>query len=161
MDIHHVLNQTVGVRVRLKLLAVAAAAVWLVVAGCGGPKPDLARTPTTTCLPSRPTVEPNTVRAGGSVTVASTGFEGCGSYPAPRTYSMTLGTVGRQAPADLGNVAAAADGTFSATVMIPAGTSPGEAYIIFQGSAWDECKDTDNGASCAGYDTPAITVTPL
>ena len=73
---------------------------------------------------------------------------------------MSLATVGRQSPVELGSVTAAKDGSFSVTVTVPLGTSPGESYITFGGSAFDKaCNDT-KAASCAGYVTPPLEVTP-
>jgi hypothetical protein len=73
---------------------------------------------------------------------------------------MTLATVGRQPPVGLGSVTVAEDGSFSVAVTVPPGTSPGETYILFGGSAFDRACDDTKSASCAGYATPALNVTP-
>jgi hypothetical protein len=51
---------------------------------------------------------------------------------------------------DLGRYPVNPDGSFHATVKIPASASPGEAYIIVGGSSFDQCTDWAN-ESCAGY----------
>jgi hypothetical protein len=50
------------------------------------------------------------------------------------------------------------DGSFSATVDVPATASPGEADLSVGGSAYDE--PCDDGESCAGYSTLLILLPP-
>jgi len=64
---------------------------------------------------------------------------------------MTLATIGRQPPVDLGTTTASTDGSFSVTVTIPGTTAPGEAAIHIEGSDFDKpCNDTHS--SCASYE---------
>jgi hypothetical protein len=91
------------------------------------------------------------------VTLSSGGFGGCDSYPDPVDYFVVFGTAGRQAPVPLATITAATDGSFSAVVTIPAETTPGEGYLNFSGSRWDECDDT---ASCVGYGTTVLITAP-
>lgn len=100
------------------------------------------------CLPAQPVAEPPVVAPGASLTLRSTGFDGCAGYAEPVEYVVVLGFQGRQPPTGLGVVTAAIDGTFSTTVAIPPDASPGPAGITITGSAWDEC---DDSSSCAGY----------
>ncbi len=51
------------------------------------------------------------------------------------------------------------DGSFRAALVIPADVSPGEAYLIVEGSAFDKCADARN-ASCVGYDSPPLKLQP-
>jgi hypothetical protein len=124
-------------------------AVFLVIGlglpACSSPGPSASR-----CLPEPLHVDPSSVVAGADVTVTSDGFKCSGSYPAGKTYHLTLGLVGRAAPIDLGPYPVNANGSFHATVKIPASTSPGEAYITVGGSSFDQCTDSGNG-SCAAY----------
>jgi hypothetical protein len=102
------------------------------------------------CLPEPLQIDPAQVISGSSVTLSSAPFQCGGSYPAGKTYQLTLGLVGRTAPVDLGSYPVKVDGSFRATILIPSDASPGEAYIIIHGSPFDQCDDSGHG-SCAGY----------
>ncbi len=103
-------------------------------------------------------LNPPQVAAGSSVAVSSAPFKCGGTYPAGKKYQLTLGLVGRQQPVDLGSYPVNKDGSFAATVPIPADASPGEAAIIVHGSSFDQCNDSDQG-SCAGY-VVGLTIIP-
>ena len=79
-------------------------------------------------------------------------------YAPGKTYTVTLGLVGRAEPKALGTVAVNTDGSFKASRPIPATASPGEAYLMVGGSAFDECGRNGLG-SCAGYASPPLTLT--
>ena len=132
------------------LLAVALATGGL--AGCGADAGGGA------CLPEPLIVRPAEVVAGASLTVASTGFRACGArYDDGHEYELQLSSLGRRDPIDLGDAAVAPDGSFTATVTVPADASPGESEIGVRGSPYDEpCGD---GESCAGYGV-RVTVLP-
>jgi hypothetical protein len=90
----------------------------------------------------------------------SSGPFGCpASYPRGKTYTLTLGQVGRAAPLPLESVGVKRDGAFATPVRIPAEASPGEAVIIVKGSPFDQCLDTTSSGSCAGY-AVSLTVLP-
>jgi len=91
------------------------------------------------------------------VTLSSVGFGGCDTYPDPVDYLVVFGTAGRQPPTPLATITAATDGSFSAVVTIPAETTPGEGYLNFSGSRWDECDDT---SSCVGYSATILITGP-
>jgi hypothetical protein len=133
------------------LVAMLAAA--LGVAGCSTTPPG-----STYCLPEPLHVTPPQVAAGSSVTIASAPFKCGGTYPAGKKYQLTLGLVGRQPAVDLGSYPVNTDGSFAATVPIPADASPGEAGIIVHGSPFDQCGDSGQG-SCAGY-VVSLTIIP-
>ena len=82
--------------------------------------------------------------------LSSTPFTCAASYPRGKTYTRTLGQVGRADPVRLGAGWVNRNGAFATTVHIPVGASPGEAYIVVKGSAFDQCKDVSS-RSCAGY----------
>jgi hypothetical protein len=90
--------------------------------------------------------------------LSSTPFTCAAGYPRGKTYTLTLGQVGHAAPLRLGTVNVKRDGAFAASVRIPAGASPGEAYIEVTGSPFDQCTDRASG-SCAGY-AAHLTVLP-
>jgi hypothetical protein len=90
--------------------------------------------------------------------LSSAPFKCAASYPAGKTYTLTLGQVGRAAPLPLDTVLVDRNGAFATAVRIPAAASPGEAAIIVKGSAFDQCRDSSSG-SCAGY-TVRLTVLP-
>ena len=103
------------------------------------------------CLPSPLRVKPLRVRAGGTIVIQSAPFACKASYPAGKTYTLHLGQVGRGARLKLGVVPVKTNGAFKATVHISSKASPGEAYIIVRGSAFDgPCQDASS--SCAGYE---------
>ena len=114
------------------------------------------------CLPQLPTVAPAAVAAGGQLTITSTGFTCDARYEDGQQYGLELFSLGRTDPIDLGDVDVAPDGSFSATVTVPADASPGESVLSVSGSAYDEpCDDTGGsggGGGCAGY---GVTVTVL
>jgi hypothetical protein len=109
------------------------------------------------CLPEPVTVQPAEVAAGAPLTVASTGFRACGArYDDGHQYELQLFSLGRRDPIDLGDVDVARDGSFTATVAVPADASPGESEIGVRGSPYDEpCED---GESCAGYGVRLIVL---
>jgi len=110
------------------------------------------------CLPEPLHVNPAQVAAGSSVAVVSAPFKCGGTYPAGKKYKLTLGLVGRQSPMDLGSYPVNMDGSFAATVPIPANALPGEVAIIVHGSPFDQCDDSGQG-SCAGY-VVSLTIIP-
>ena len=115
------------------------------------------------CFPELPTVEPASVAAGAQLTVTSTGFACDARYDDGKQYGLELFSLGRADPVDLGDVDVAPDGSFSATVTVPADASPGESALSVSGSRYDEpCDDTGGSGggsgSCAGY---GVTVTVL
>lgn len=111
------------------------------------------------CLPAALTATPRAVSAGGNVVLTSTGFTSPACrYRRGKHYRLTLGTVGRQPPRDLGVVSVSRRGKLRADVSIPMDASPGEAYIIVHGSGFDRCDDTRS--SCAGYVTPLAKIAP-
>jgi len=139
----------------------------LLATGCGSGStseqpqaaaPAPAPTATQPCLPSRLAVSPATVKVGGSVVLSAPAFTCGATYAAGKTYTVTLGLVGRSEPKPLGSVAVNPDGSFRATLSIPATASPGEAYLTVGGSAFDDC-GKDGTGSCAGYASPALTLT--
>jgi hypothetical protein len=85
------------------------------------------------------------------VIVSSAAFTCGGSYPSGKEYQLTLGLLGRQAPMDLGRYPVNTDGSFRASVLIPADASPGEAAIAVRGSPFDQCSESGQ-ASCADYE---------
>lgn len=99
-------------------------------------------------------VKPIHVNAGGTVILSSVPFRCARIYPYGKTYTITLGQVGRVTPFKLGSVRAKRTGAFAAAVRIPAGASSGESYIEVK--PLDKCRDTE---SCAGYDV-RLTVLP-
>lgn len=121
-----------------------------------GPTPDS----TVGCLPEPPILSSTSVQAGQSLTVVGPANE-CGAARAGTTYTIVLGQVGRAAPAILGVVNGHQDGSYTASVTIPADASPGEAYIIVEPSTTEmSCRDVrDQSASCAGL-MARITVLP-
>lgn len=90
--------------------------------------------------------------------VASAPFKYGGTYPAGKKYQLSLGLVGRQPPMNLGSYPVNTDGSFAASVPIPAKASPAEAAIIVHGSPFDQCDDSGQG-SCAGY-VVSFTIIP-
>lgn len=137
----------------------------LLATGCGAgaanKRQDAASAPTSAtqpCLPSRLVVSPATVAVGGSVVLSAPAFACASTYPPGKTYTVTLGLVGRGEPKSLGAVPVHTDGSFRATLAIPASAAPGEAYLIVRGSAFDNC-GTDGAGSCAGYASPPLTLT--
>jgi hypothetical protein len=109
-------------------------------------------------LPEPLHVNPAQVAAGSSVAVASAPFKYGGTYPAGKKYQLSLGLVGRQPPMNLGSYPVNTDGSFAASVPIPAKASPAEAAIIVHGSPFDQCDDSGQG-SCAGY-VVSFTIIP-
>src|SRR5439155_15457301 len=79
------------------------------------------------CLPSPLKASPQHVAAGTTLTVVAPKFACGASYPAGKTYRLTLGLVGRAAPVELGTFPVNSDGSFRAIVTIPTSASPGEA----------------------------------
>ena len=155
-------------RRRRRAMSGAAVAVAAVVAGTVAAVVTLASTgsgpaqlttgpsasvPAAGCYPSPLRLSSDSVRAGASVTVSSSPFACDASYPVGKTYTLVLGQVGRAAPLPLGVVPVGRDGAFSADVRIPASASPGESYVLVQGSAFDRpCQDTSSqSTSCASY----------
>jgi hypothetical protein len=102
------------------------------------------------CLPEPLQINPREVPAGSSVTVSSGPFQCGGSYPAGKTYRLTLGLAGRSTAIELGSYPVKTDGSFRATTLIPANASPGVADIVAFGSPYDQCDDSRHG-SCASY----------
>ena len=137
---------------RARSLALAAAlAAAAVLSGCGDGVSG------GDCLPELPTAQPAEVVAGGRLTLASTGFTCDARYDEGKRYQLELASLGRVDPVDLGEVDVAPDGSFTATVTVPADASPGESAVSVSGSPYDEpCEDT---GSCAGY-TVSLTVLP-
>jgi len=141
---------------------------FLVATACGAespvtqPKavaPAPATSPTTQpCLPSRLAVVPATVRVGGKVVLSAAAFTCSAKYEPGKTYTVTLGLVGRSEPKALGSVPVNEDGSFKATLSIPADASPGLAYLSVGGSAFDNCGKSGDG-SCAVYGSPPLTLT--
>lgn len=112
------------------------------------------------CLPSPMTASPPRIVVGRTVTVSSPPFACPASYPAGKQYRLLLALVGRAAPKSLGPVPVARDGSFRASLVIPADAPPGEAFIEVSGSAFDGSCDDTIGGSCAGY-TVALTLLPM
>jgi hypothetical protein len=110
------------------------------------------------CLPSPMTASPARIAVGGTVTISSPPFACPAGYPAGKQYRLLLALVGRAAPRPLGRVPVARDGSFRASLVLPADAPPGEAFIEVFGSAFDDCRDTEGG-SCAGY-TVALILLP-
>lgn len=111
------------------------------------------------CLPELPVVRPSEVVAGEQLTISSTG-SACGArHDGGKRYGLQLLSLGRADPVDLGDVDVAPDGSFTATVSVPADASPGESAVSVSGSPYDEPCD-DGEASCAGYDV-SVTVLPV
>jgi hypothetical protein len=113
---------------------------------------------TSTCFPEPLHVNPLGVAAGSSVIISSAGFKCNGSYPSGKKYQLTLGLVGRSEPMDLGSYPVNANGSFNATVRIPASASPGESYVVVRGSPFDRCEESGQG-SYAGYSV-RLTIMP-
>ncbi|MGZ4669037.1 MAG: hypothetical protein ACXVX3_10990 [Blastococcus sp.] len=128
------------------------AAVFLTA--CGGHGPVFTRLQ---CLPAPLSADPGKVTVGAAVTVTSGPFECDGSYPEGHRYRLQLLLVGRAQPIELGTAPVAVDGSFRATVVVPSGASPGDAYVNVLGSPFDDC--ADDGGSCAGYSV-GITLLP-
>ncbi len=133
-------------------VALLVAASTLPIGGCGSSSAQR-------CFPSRLAVTPTTVPAGDVVVLSSAPFACHASYPRRKTYAVTLARFGPGQPRSLGNVPVNQDGSFRATLVIPSDSSPGEAYLIVEGSAFDKCADTPN-ASCVGYDSPRLRIQP-
>lgn len=142
---------------RRSLVGLSVVAVMLATAlGAAACSPTPARS--TLCLPEPRHVNPPQVAAGWSLAVASAPFKCGGAYPTGKKYHLTLGLVGRQLPMDLGSYPVNRDGSFAATVPIPANASPGEAAIVVHGSPFDQC-DASGQGSCAGYGA-SFTIIP-
>lgn len=134
-------------------LLVLVAACTLATAGCGSSSSN-------PCLPSRLAVSPTTVLVGGEVVLSSGPFACHASYPRGKTYTVTLARFGPAQPSSLGKVSVNQDGSLRATLVIPSGASPGEAYLLVEGSAFDRCADTRNGSCVSGYDSPPLRIQP-
>jgi hypothetical protein len=103
------------------------------------------------CYPSPLHLSSQRVRAGTDVTLASTPFACNASYPVGKVYAVVLAAAGRPGPTHLADVPVQRDGSFRATIRIPAGASPGESAVSVLGSRFDlPCKDTV-ATSCASY----------
>jgi hypothetical protein len=141
--------------VRMSTLAFMLASL---IASCVGSS-GCSSTHRAVCLPERLTVDRVTVQAGSAIRLASKGFHdrSC-RYPAGESYQLWLAAVGRQRKR-LTHVSVARDGSFETTVTIPSDTSPGEAFIVASGSAFDHCQDTAGGPACPWYSTPAVLIT--
>lgn len=108
-----------------------------------------------TCGPAPLSTSTKTIAAGGTVTVSSKAAECDLGLNDDSTYKLTLisdndageRTSGGTAPVEK-------DGSFSATVTIPADFPSGGASILVSGSALQKC---DDGESCAAY-TTRITI---
>lgn len=144
---------------RRVVLVISALVVGIFLVGCGASGPHQTA-PTETalraavgsrCLPSPLRLSAVSMQPGKALTVSSDAFACGASYRAGKTYTLTLGQVGRGSPLKLGVAPVRRDGAFKARLRIPARASPGEAYIVVHGSAFDQCNDTSSG-SCAGYD---------
>jgi hypothetical protein len=96
------------------------------------------------------TASPRRVAVGERVTVSSPAFRCAARYPAGTRYRLSLLLAGRGAPEPLGTVPVARNGSFRATVTVPADAPPGAAAIAVAGSLFDDCLDNQRG-SCAGY----------
>jgi hypothetical protein len=137
------------------------------VAGCGDTGSRAKTTATdaavgpspTRCLPSPLHVSRARVRAGTTLTVSSDASACAARYPSRKTYTLSLGQVGRAAPLRLAVVAVRRNGAFKAKVRVPSTASPGEAYIVVRGSPFDDCKDTPP-QSCAGYGARLTVLAP-
>jgi hypothetical protein len=66
-------------------------------------------------------------------------------------YRLHLALVGRAAPKSLGRVQVERDGSFGASLLIPADAPPGEAFIEVSGSPSDDSCHGTVGGSCSGY----------
>ncbi|WP_025158248.1 hypothetical protein [Leifsonia aquatica] len=121
--------------------ALAVAVLPLMVGGC-------ARTPT--CFPEAVTATPSTVTAGSTVTVSSTAASCDLGYSSAHTYTLRL--THRESTTQAVNAPVKPDGSFTATVPVPADFPHGTAYIAVTGTAYDDCADSGSG-SCAGYGT--------
>ena len=75
------------------------------------------------------TVRPVVTVAGGTVTISGTGcfpgLQALGDVSAASSGGVVTGTLALSPPLTFGPVTAAADGTWSTTVVVPAGTLPG------------------------------------
>ena len=129
----------------LVLVAVAGG-----VSGCGSS--------TSVCQPADLQVAPDTVRAGGVVTVRS-GPSSCDLGLGDHAhYVITFQPGTGSAHPVIARPPVADDGTFRARVRIPAGAPAGEATLGVHAPGHDFCADRGNGESCPGYDV-AVTVT--
>jgi hypothetical protein len=93
----------------------------------------------------------------GTLTVESAPFTCHAHYLVDKTYTVTLGQVGRADPVRLKSVPVRRDGAFRTSVRIPRTASPGQSFIVVKGSLFDRCRDT---ASCAGYTAPVRVLAP-
>ena len=110
------------------------------------------------CLPEPLSVDPAQVVVGGSVTVSSPAFS-CGTrYPEGKHYALSLSPGGGTGPVELGSYPVERDGSFRATVTVPASAPPGEADLAVSGSPFDQPCD-DGESSCAVYST-LLTLLP-
>jgi hypothetical protein len=125
----------------LSALAVAAS-------GCAGTATHASAS--RTCLPSRLSAQPQKVQAGGTLVLSSGAFQCARRYLPGHSYTLVLAPVGRAAPLRLAAVRVHQDGSFTASIVVPATASPGESYVIVHGSPFDaQCDDT---GSCADYE---------
>jgi hypothetical protein len=157
-------------RDRVGIVVVAAVTVvfvTVVLVGCGSstsPSSSIStggnqstRTSVARCGPSPLRLRPRVVKAGGTLTVESAPFTCHAHYLADKTYTVTLGQVGRADPVRLKSVPVRRDGAFRTSVRIPRTASPGQSFIVVKGSLFDRCRDT---ASCAGYTAPVRVLAP-
>jgi hypothetical protein len=148
----------------LRLMAVrshALGSLLVLIAACTLSTSACGTSSANRCLPSRLAVSPTTVPVGGTVVLSSGPFACHASYPRGKTYSVILGRFEPGKPSSLGKVPVNQDGSFRATLVIPSDASPGEAYLLVEGSAFDApCKDTRNGSCVAGYDSPPLRIQP-
>jgi hypothetical protein len=109
------------------------------------------------CLPAPLQISPTTPAPGSQATISSGPFPCKASYPSGKTYHLIFGRQDQVGPTDLGDRPVNHDGSFRATITIPEAALPGQAYIVVQGSMFDQCND--GGASCASYVVGLTVVT--
>ncbi len=133
------------------LMASMCLGVIAALATCASPIPGASP-----CLPAPLQISPTTVTPGSQATISSGAFQCQASYPAGKTYDLIFGRQDQVGPTDLGNYPVSHDGSFLATVTIPKTALPGQAYIVVQGSPFDQCNDGEG--SCASYVVGVIIV---
>ena len=122
--------------------------------------PSAAATP---CLPAPATASPVVLRPGESVNLSAPAFT-CAAYQPGKTYAVVLDITADNSQAifeaDLGRLPVNIDGSFQATVRLPADVPTGQGTFYLRGNSYDLCGDqpSDYG-SCPGYKAnPTVTI---
>lgn len=114
--------------------------------------------PMALCPPAPLRVSDEHPRPGETITVSAGAFTCDQRWPAGKTYTLLLNLPGGKPSSDGRAVPIDPDGSFSATVTIPADAAAGSASITIPDSNYGEvCLFQHPGALCASYDV-AFTI---